>query len=228
MLSKELIDQLSNFTLLYAEDEDGIRENICEILEDVFKEIYVAKNGEEAYTLFCEKKPDLIITDIKMPKLDGLDLVEKIRHTNTKVRVIILSAYTDLDYMLKATELHLVKYIIKPINEEKLIDGLKSFLQSYDNTKLYPLIPQWLFDEGRSSIKGPLEEFILTKKETEFLKLLLKKHRIITYEEMENLIWQHDHVMTQNALRLFIKNFRKKLPPEVLKNVQGIGYQLLF
>jgi DNA-binding response OmpR family regulator len=129
--------------------------------------------------------------------------------------------------MLKATELHLVKYIIKPINEEKLIDALEAFINSFENSKICTLVPQWLFDEGRSTIKGPHEEFILTKKETSFLKLLLKKHRIITYEEIENLIWSHEHVMTQNALRLFIKNFRKKLPPDILKNVQGIGYQLL-
>lgn len=227
MLSKELIDQLSSFTLLYVEDEDGIRENICEILQDVFKTIYVAKNGEEAYNIFVEKKPDLIMTDIKMPKLNGLELVEKIRQINAKVRVIILSAHTDLDYMLKATELHLVKYIIKPINEQKLVDALEAFINSFENSKICTLVPQWLFDEGRSTIKGPQEEFILTKKETSFLKLLLKKHRIITYEEIENLIWSHEHVMTQNALRLFIKNFRKKLPPDILKNVQGIGYQLL-
>lgn len=227
MLSKELIDQLSNFTLLYVEDEDGIRENICEIFQDVFKTIYLAKNGEEAYNIFVDKKPDLIITDIKMPKVNGLELIEKIRQINTKVRVIILSAHTDLDYMLKATELHLVKYIIKPINEEKLVDALEAFINSFENSKICALAPQWLFDEGRSTIKGPDEEFILTKKETAFLKLLLKKHRIITYEEMENLIWSHEHVMTQNALRLFIKNFRKKLPPDILKNVQGIGYQLL-
>lgn len=167
------------------------------------------------------------MTDIKMPKLNGLELVEKIRQINAKVRVIILSAHTDLDYMLKATELHLVKYIIKPINEQKLIDALESFINSFENSKICTLVPQWLFDEGRSTIKGPQEEFILTKKETAFLKLLLKKHRIITYEEIENLIWSHEHVMTQNALRLFIKNFRKKLPPDILKNVQGIGYQLL-
>ncbi len=227
MLDKALLDKLSNFTLLYVEDEDGIRENIYEILKDVFKNIYLAKNGEEAYRIYIEKKPDLIITDIKMPKLNGLELIEKIHQVNAKVRVIILSAYTDLDYMLKATELHLVKYVIKPINEEKLTVALKAFVNSFDNSKFCELAPQWIFDEGRSTVQGPVEKFILTKKETAFLKLLLTKHRIISYEEMESIIWGHEHLMTQNALRLFIKNFRKKLPPNILKNVQGIGYQLL-
>jgi YesN/AraC family two-component response regulator len=106
-----------------------------------------------------------------MPKLNGIELIEKIRHINGKVRVIILSAHTDLDYMLKATELHLVKYIVKPINEEKLVDALEGFINSYENSKICTLLPQWLFDEGRSTIKGPSEEFILTKKETTFLKL---------------------------------------------------------
>jgi len=59
------------------------------------------------------------------------------------------------------------------------------------------------------------------------LALLVRKKRIITYNEMENLIWTDDNIMTANAMRLFAKNFRKKLPQDTLKNVQGIGYQLV-
>jgi DNA-binding response OmpR family regulator len=227
LLNQELTNQLSNFSLLYVEDEEGIRNNIAEIFEDLFKEVYLAKNGQEALQFFEKHKPDLIITDIKMPQLDGIEFIQKVREINAKVRVIILSAYTDLDYMLKATELHLVKYIIKPLNEEKLTQALESFIQSYENAKVYTLAAQWIFDENSNCIKSPSDEFLLTKKEATFLKLLLKKHRIITYEEIENLIWTDEHVMTQNALRLFVKNFRKKLPQNSLKNIQGIGYQLL-
>lgn len=225
-MNHELISQLQGFTLLYAEDEQGIQKNIYEILDCMFKDIYLAKDGEEAYKIYQEKKPDLIITDIKMPKMTGLDMVKKIRQTNPKVRIIITSAHTDLNYLLDATELHLVKYIVKPITEEKLTTALQAFVNSFENSSIHNLIPSWIFDDSKALVKGPDEEFILTKKENAFLKMLLVKGRIITYSEIENILWDDDVVMTQNALRLFIKNLRKKLPKDILKNIQGAGYRL--
>jgi len=226
-MDKVFISKLSNFTLLYVEDEEGIRNNINDILKHLFKEIYIAKNAKEAYDLYQKNKPDLIITDIRMPNETGIELIKRIRKRDSKVRVIITSAYTDLEYMLEATELHLVKYIIKPITEVKLNDALRAFIKSYDMARIYNLSEGWLFDESKSLIQSTDEEFKLTKKENQFLKLLIQKNRIITYEEMENIIWNEDSVMTPNAMRLFIKNFRKKLPEDVLKNVQGTGYRLV-
>jgi len=226
-MDKTLISQLSNFTLLYIEDEEGIRNNINEILKHLFKEIYVAKNARDGFNLYESKKPDLIITDIRMPNESGIELVKKIRKTDSKVRVIITSAHTDLDYMLEATELHLVKYIVKPITELKLTEALEAFIKSYDTARVYNMVEGWLFDESKSLIQSPNEEFKLTKKENQFLKLLIQKNRIITYEEMENIIWNDENIMTPNAMRLFIKNFRKKLPDNALRNVQGTGYRLV-
>lgn len=225
-MNNELISNLSSFTLLYAEDEEGIRKNINEILKHLFKEIFVAKNATEAFKLYQDNKPDLIITDIKMAKESGIDLIKKIRKTDSKTRVIITSAHTDLEYMLDAAELHLVKYVVKPITEHKLTEALEAFVKSYNNARIYNLAEAWLFDESKSIIQSPDEEFKLTKKENQFLKLLIQKNRIITYEEMENIIWNED-IMTPNAMRLFIKNFRKKLPSDTLKNVQGTGYRLV-
>jgi len=225
-MDKSLISNLKNFTILYIEDEEGIRKNITEVLKDLFKETYVAKNAKEGYKLYEQNKPDLIITDIKMPNETGIELIKRIRKVDSKVRVIITSAHTDLEYMLEATELHLVKYIIKPLTEGKLIEALEAFVKSFDSARVYNLLEGWLFDESKSIIQSPEEEFKLTRKENQFLKLLIQKNRIITYEEMENIIWNED-IMTPNAMRLFIKNFRKKLPSDVLKNVQGTGYRLV-
>jgi DNA-binding response OmpR family regulator len=226
-MNKTLISQLSNFTLLYIEDEEGIRNNINEILKHLFREIYVAKNARDGFNIYENKKLDLIITDIRMPNESGIELVKKIRKTNSKVRVIITSAYTDLDYMLKATELHLVKYIVKPITEAKLTEALEAFIKSYATARVYNMVEGWLFDESKSLIQSPQEEFKLTKIENQFLKLLIHISRIITYEEMENIIWNDDNIMTPNAMRLFIKNCRKQLPDNALRNVQGTGYRLV-
>lgn len=226
-MKNDFINKLTAFNVLYAEDEDGIRNNIYEILKHLFKEATHAKNVSEAYKKYLEHTPDLIITDIKMGNETGIDLIKKIRKSDSKIRIIITSAHTNLDYLLQATELHLIKYIVKPITEDKLMEALEAFVNSYDDNKIYNLIPNWIFDSSKSIISNGNEEFTLTKKESNFLKLLITKNRIITYEELEGNIWDEDSIMTSNAMRLFIKNFRKKLPENFLKNIQGVGYKLV-
>ena len=226
-MQENIIDKLNAFSVLYVEDEDGIRKNIEEILVHLFKETYTARNASEAHLKYVQNKPDLIITDIKMPGESGIDLIKKIRQEDSKTRIIITSAHTDLEYMLEVAELHLVKYIIKPITQEKLMNALISFLKTHDDSKIYTLSTSCIFDYSKSIITNEEESFDLTKKENSFLKILITKNRIITYDEMENLIWDEDSIMTPNAMRLFIKNFRKKLPKNSLKNIQGTGYKLI-
>merc|ERR1711879_1064657 len=156
-MDKTLISKLSSFTLLYVEDEEGIRNNIYEILKHLFKKTFVAKNAKEAFNMYESNKPDLIITDIRMPNETGIDLIRKIRKRDSKVRVIITSAHTDLEYMLEATELHLVKYIVKPITEGKLTEALESFVKSYEQARVYTMAEGWLFDESKSLIQSPSE-----------------------------------------------------------------------
>ena len=226
-MKNDFVNKLSAFSVLYVEDEDGIRNNIQEILKYLFKETFTAKNMEEAYPKYLAHKPDLIITDIKMSGQTGIDLIRKIRATDSKTRIIITSAFTDLEYMLQATELHLIKYIIKPITEDKLMGALESFVKSYDDNKIYNLTTNWTFNVAESIVSNGSEDFPLTKKEAIFLKLLITKNRIISYEELESSVWDEDSFMTLNAMRLFIKNLRKKLPEKFLTNIQGTGYKVL-
>ena len=223
-MKNNFMNKLNAFSVLYAEDEDGIRNNIEEILKHLFKEVITAKNASDAYKKYIQNKPDLIITDIKMGNETGLDLIKKVRENDSKTRVIVTSAHTDLDYLLEATQLHLVKYIVKPITNDNLIEALESFVKSYDDNKIYNLNENWIFNSSKSIVSNGSEEFILTKKESIFLKLLITKNRVISYEELENAICDDDSIMTSNAMRLFIKNLRKKLPDNFLKNMQGIGY----
>lgn len=224
-MNKKMLEQLSNYTVVYAEDDDGVRKHVSEMLGLLFKDVYIACNGEEAYNLFEECSPDIVITDIKMPRLSGIDLVKKIRKTDEKTQIIIISAHTDVDDMLEAVELSLVRYIVKPITETKLFEALDRFLEIKKSLGVVDLACDWVYDSSIKVIKNNEIKYELTKKESTLLELLLSKKSLLTYEEIELELWQ-DESMSLNALRQLMKNFRKKLPKDYIKNIQGIGYKL--
>lgn len=224
-MDEKILKKLENYRVLYAEDDAGVRKNVFELLSLLFKEVYLASDGQEAYELFIENKPDLVITDIKMPRLSGIELAKKIRLHDDEAHIIIITAYTEVDFMLEAIELSLLRYIVKPITEPKLFEALEKFLQSKEKTNLKELAPNWFYDNLQKAITHESDTFELTKKEAKFIEMLLSKDSIITYEEIEQKLWDGEY-MSLNALRLMIKNLRKKLPEGTLKNIQGIGYKL--
>lgn len=217
-------NKLSKYKVLYLEDDFGIQTNIKEILEHYFKDVYVSNNTKDAYNLYQNNSPDLIISDIKMQNESGIDFIKKIRQNDKNIRVIITSAYTNTDYLLKATELFLIKYIVKPITMDKLNEAMLLFLDTFKDNDVHYLNKNWIFDSSKSLIRNEDLEYILTKKESMFMKLLLSKNRVISYDEIQNYICDDDSIMSSNAMRLFIKNLRKKLPDDFLKNMQGVGY----
>ena len=224
-MNTKMLEQLTNYRVLYAEDEGGVRKNVAEMLELLFKEVYVACDGKEAYRLFEEFSPDIVITDIKMPNLSGIELAKKIRKKDKNTQIIIISAYTKVDYMLEAVELALIRYIVKPITETKLFEVLERFLEMQKSNGIIDLIDTWVYDSANKVIKNSNKVYELTKKESHLLELLLSRKSVLTYEEIEMELWP-DECMSLNALRLLMKNFRKKLPKDYLKNIQGIGYKL--
>ena len=93
-MTKEIIEKLQSLTLLYAEDEEGIRKNIADSLGYYVKEVLEASNGQEAYELYVQKKPDIIMTDIHMPILNGIEFVRKVRETDKTTPIIMITAHT--------------------------------------------------------------------------------------------------------------------------------------
>ncbi|NQY22023.1 MAG: response regulator [Campylobacteraceae bacterium] len=132
--------KIKNSTILYVEDDTITRENISLFLATKCRKLYIASNGEEAYTSFLNNDPDIIITDIQMPLLNGLDMAEKIKKISPKTQIIITSAYSQQEYLLKAVNLHLVQYIIKPLSIIKLNSALKDcehFIEEKKDDKVF-------------------------------------------------------------------------------------------
>jgi len=127
---------LSNITILYVEDEKMISEEVSFFFKKYVKFFYIANNGEEGLELFKEVKPDILITDIQMPKMNGIDMIKEIGHTS--VPIIITTAYSDIEYFLKAIELKISKFIIKPINLRNLISDVQDcVMDNYVEDKLF-------------------------------------------------------------------------------------------
>jgi len=111
-LTKELV-------VLYVEDEEDIRHQMFGLLRILFKEVDVACDGFEGLEMFHKRPYDLIITDIQMPNMNGLDMIEHIRHNNTEIPIIITTAFSDQDYFIRSIDLKIDKYLLKPIEEAR-------------------------------------------------------------------------------------------------------------
>lgn len=131
---------LKNIKILYAEDESFIRENMVELLEFFSANVIAVENGNEAYELYQKEKPDIVIADIEMEGINGLELAERIRKSDKKVQIIITTAYTNTEYLLKAVELNIVKYLLKPIpliEIEKVLNTCMENILRLDNPRKY-------------------------------------------------------------------------------------------
>ncbi|RLA79356.1 MAG: DNA-binding response regulator [Epsilonproteobacteria bacterium] len=221
-------NMLKNFTVLYVEDDEMVRKSAVEYLSRICKKVLQAKDGKEAISIWSEEKPDIIITDINMPRLNGLDMASYIRANDKEVQIIIATAHSDTQYLLRAVELQLVKYIIKPITKDKLITALeKSITLIEDKSKFnLALSSTCSYNAYEKTIYENDKEIKLTKNETLFLDLLAHHNsRIVKYEEIENAIWAYDG-MSQDSIRSLVRGLRKKVPDGVIENISGSGYKL--
>lgn len=217
-----------NIKILYVEDDEIARENGVEYLQNFFETIYEASDAIVALQLYEKYKPDIIITDIQMPKLNGLEFVKKIRQKDKKTQIIIITAFCDKDYLLKAIELQLVKYLIKPVKEKEFEEALFLCVNSLqeNDSNIVKLENEIYFDTFNKNLVIKDEIVKLRAKEILFLELLIKnKNRYVTYEEIENYVWS-ESVMTKDALKTLVKNLKTKIPKDLILNLTNSGYKI--
>jgi len=228
-MQKELLEKLQQLSILYAEDEVGIRQNIADSLSYYVKEVIEASNGAEAFELYEQKKPDIILSDIHMPILNGIDFVKKVRQTNRDIPIVMITAHTDKKYLLEAVELHMEKYIVKPIELESLFEVLEKCISvlTLNNEVTLNVDENYKYDYDKKELKYKEDSILLNKKEMLFFEVLISnQNRVVTYEELQDKVWGDD-IMTDSALRSLVRNLRKKLPTDIVFNLSGVGYRLV-
>lgn len=118
------VSELNKISLLYVEDDEDIRSELVEVLELYIGELYVAEDGKEGLELFHKYKPDIIVSDIQMSVMDGLEMCEHIRDVDKDVPIIITTAFNDPSFLMRSIDIGVDKYITKPISINKLEEVL--------------------------------------------------------------------------------------------------------
>ncbi len=220
-----LLEQLNKYSILCVEDEDGIRKRVVNTLKYYFNDVLEASNGRDGYDLYCEHKPDIILSDIEMPSRNGIEMVRKVRENDLKTIIIMVTAYSKEEYLLDLINLNINHYILKPVNSENLLNGITKSLGD-KLTKKIKFSHNCYFDVKRNELFFNEEIINLRKRDKEFLLLLYKnKEQVLSYEQIDEYIW-NDRTMSMSALKTFIKELRKKLPLDLIQNVPQVGYKL--
>jgi DNA-binding response OmpR family regulator len=222
----ELKEKLKKFTVLLVEDDDDVRKRLKNILSFYFKDVFEANDGDMAYQVFLSKKPNLVISDIVMKYKNGIYLVKKIRQTNLSIPIIILSAYPKEEYLLKLINLNIDQYLLKPTTNQKLFSAISKVLCD-DFSTVIKLSEKIFLDTDNNKIIFDDVKIKLRKKEKDFLELLCRNRNGITkYYLIQDYVWT-DKYMSQDALKTFVKELRKKLPINIIENIKQEGYKLI-
>ena len=220
--------KLKESSILLAEDEEQLRNSFKKVLLLYVEKVYTASNGEEALEQYKRYHPDILITDLKMPKLNGLDLIKIIRKENENIPIIVTSAFTDQNFLLESIKLSLVEYVVKPIREanlSKLLEDCSNRL--FKNSKMIiELEDDSLYDYNNKTFIYKDQTILLTNKEVEFLEILLA-HRgnLVTKYEIEDKLYIYEEA-PPSALKNLVFKLRKKLNSNVIKTVSKLGYMI--
>ncbi|MBC5857687.1 response regulator transcription factor [Campylobacter jejuni] len=213
--------------ILVVEDEVKIRESLINILSERFTKVIGAKNGDEGLKKFKKFKPDLVITDIAMPIMDGLDMAREIKEISDDVPIVILSAYSEKERLLRSIDIGVDKYLIKPVHIEELFKVLDCLIgEKIEANMLVKISEKYQFNKTKRTLIHNDEEIVLTKKELVFISLLLKQPgALVLHEDIKKNVWIGEHV-SDTAVRTFVKRVRDKVGEDFIKNVPSLGYKI--
>ena len=218
---------LKGLKVLLVEDEDKLASLLKNAIGDSFHSFTLAQDGQEGLEKFLSNTPDIIITDIMMPNLTGLEMAREIRKVDENIPIIILSAFSESDKFLDAIDIGVVKYFIKPFDPDELLDYIESVGKKIGSRSIefcsgftFNLTTKNLYKNGRY--------VSLSKNENKFIQLLVQNRQndnIVDEKMIKNSLWENEDVSSER-LRTFIRRLRSKTSKDLVLNLKGQGYQI--
>ncbi len=223
---------IAELTILLIDTNVEMLANIEAALKAEGFKVFVSINSNEAIQLVKQEHPNLILVDLLMPELDGIDICLELRQDEKlKNTLIVFHTETCEDYsQIAAFNAGADDYIIKPVKTRVLISRLKALLKRYivyNQPSEKKEVAGLTIDRERYMIFKDGEEIILPRKEFELLSLLSTSPRkVFTRKEISQLIWGYEIFARNRTIDVHIRKLREKLGNKYIKTIKGIGYSL--
>lgn len=213
--------------ILVVEDDKIIREGICEYLSEFGYEMYEAEDGRKALNIFKDKDINLIILDIQIPLLNGLEVLKEVRK-ESKIPILMLTAFSDEEYKISTFSSLADGYIEKPFSLPVLKVRIDSLIKRY-----YKEVEKFIYKDlevNFSSYTAKVkDEFIdVNAKELEILKYLLENEgHVLTRNQIIDNVWKEtEDIPFDRVIDVYIKELRKKLRLDCIITIRNVGYKL--
>lgn len=219
-------------TALYVEDDVICARNSAKLLEVFFKNVKVVHDAESALTEFQKNRYEVVISDIELPGMNGIELSKNIREINKKTILILLTSHVTVEYLRDAVTLGLSEYLEKPLIYEKIHETLKMCAEKIENDGFIKIqiCEHVSLNLHNLVLQVDGDEILLSAREARFLELL-SEHRNVALkkETLVHELWEGDfEEASDNALRNMVLRIRKKLNNrDIIKNISGYGYILV-
>lgn len=227
------MDAKKAISILVVEDDDTSRELYAQLLQEEFQNVYTASCLAEAKIKYNQHIVDIIVLDLTLPDGNGLDFLRAIRKDDLRTKVIVLTAHSDIDTLLSATDLKLTKYLIKPLLFDDLKNALGTAIAELQNFKvirsdMLKLPYGYTWDKENKLLLKELKIIPLSNKQKAFVSLLSKNPNTpVTKEQIMYSLWEDDDFeRASSSLKTLVKNLRKKVHEDLIVNVYGVGYRI--
>lgn len=221
------MDKTKGHSILIVDDEPDILEFLTFTIQKEGYRVFTASNGLDAVKLVQQIQPSLILLDVMMPKMDGIETCQVIRKDLNMVQPVIafLTARTEDYAQIAAFESGADDYISKPIRPRLLISKIESLLRRLKNKNQLGQKNSVIIDRECFIVKFNNRELQLPKKEFELLELLASRPNIVfNRDQILAMIWGNDTIVGERTIDVHIRKLREKLGDEYIRTIKGVGY----